>query len=250
VAEAQDVKVRRLSEMEPTAPKEKGKPAADKTKADGAPSVKKVPKSHPAFYTFAITFLTLFILLSAFILVCRLVVYDDSGSIRYLIDPEGIIRGPVLAFLNPEEASREEYYAMEIDAIYERDLELDERENELDTREEELDERETGLDDKESELDDLIEIYTGWADTIKNAQGSGNPIDTINTVANVLSKADPAKAAAAIAEMTEELAAQILLAMKPAASGAIIGYMEPDIAAALLETMASNEAFDDLDPIP
>ena len=213
---------------------------------------KGYPRRHPALYAALITALTLLVLVCGVVLLCRLGTYNSEGDFQYFIDPHGVVRGPILLFLNPEEVSREEYYEIEIQSVLDRDLELDEWEDELNLFEEELSLRETELDDRESAMDDKESIIDEWLEKINetSAQGSGNP-DDILYIAKKVEKMTPARAALMLEEMDEANAVALLSQMKPAIAGPILDRMPEDVAAALIEAMMPDpDAFSDLEIIP
>ncbi|MDR0248594.1 MAG: hypothetical protein LBI44_02885 [Oscillospiraceae bacterium] len=217
----------------------KGAPAAPEAPA---PEVRPPRKKHPVLLTLLLTCGFWAALVGAVILVCRLAVYDDGGDVKYLIDPEGVIRGPVLLFLNPQEEYREDYYQREILDIYERERELDDLIAEQEAKIEELDERESALDDREGELDDREATINEWLDFMNqsNAQGAQSSVD-ITDVAKSVEAMQPAAAASIIANMDTDFAVNVLRAMKAKQRGLLLAAMDPEEAATLMERLVPEE---------
>lgn len=147
------------------------------------------------------------------------------------------IRGSVLLFLNPDEESREEYYAGEIlsnmDWEKENDLktvELDEREAALDERESALDEREDELTDREDRANEILEQFNG-------SEGEGPVGDQTELVAKALTNMQVAKAAESLANMDLDKAIQVCVKISAKKLGGILSVMDPDLRDELLDAL-------------
>ncbi|MDR1736007.1 MAG: hypothetical protein LBR85_03955 [Oscillospiraceae bacterium] len=253
MADATETRAKRLRELdENSAAKGKGgakppqaaKASASKAapgKAAAEPETVPEKKRHPVLLTLLFTSLFFVLLIGAVIAICRFVSADGE----YLLDPDGVIRGPILLFLNPEELGREEYYEAEYDDINERDAELTERENAVTAREEAADLYEEQLEELETSLVDREERVNSWIDSIieNNPQGIANSFD-IKSVAGKVSAMSPAKAAAMMNEMDTDIVFRILNEMDEKAAGKILDNLESDIAAELIAL-----GFDDGDDV-
>jgi flagellar motility protein MotE (MotC chaperone) len=227
---------------------------AEGGKDGGKDAKEKAPKKrHPVLLTLLLVFGFWLLLAAAVILVCRLTVVDpDTGEARYLLDPEGVIRGPILLFLNPDEEPREVYYESELSAIYEKEQELDDLIAEQQAKIDELDDRESALDDRESDLDDRESVIDEWLLTMNeyNAQGSAGYND-INDVAKSVEAMQPAAAANVIVNMDSEKALAVLRAMKAKPRGLLLAAMTPEDAAVFVEQLVPEPPdTSGLDPLP
>lgn len=162
------------------------------------------------------------------------------GVLLILYDPteDGVIRGSVLLFLNPEELSREEYYEGEIIANmdWERELgtleeELELRSNNLDLREADLDDREDVITEREGEIEDLF-------NSLSEQQASGVVVtnDLANTV-KILETMTASKAAAALSGMDYDNALNLCRMMKPKKLAAILNAMDEDTMLAFIDAL-------------
>ncbi len=215
----------------------KGK--ADKNDAVEAAGEEPKPekKRHPVRN--ALLFTSLFWLLPIALVIVVCWGYEDEyGEPKYLADKDGVIRGPILVFLNPEDRPREEYYSAEFDEINgliqeKTDLvaEAEARLEELDAREEELDEWETRLQDQEDLLEEGMPSGDGAATAPVTAD--------IAALAKAWSEMTPAKAAAAIGEMSDEaVTLSVLRLVKYKSLGKILDAMSAEEAARISELLA------------
>lgn len=238
---AEDLKPKRVKEPKTKTPAPAPNPAG--------PGMYGMPekRTHPVRNTLLFTSLFFAVLIVGVIAVCRAGGYDESGEYVYWLDPEGYIRGPVLLFLNPEEADRESYYAAEIEDVFERDAELQEREDELDKWEENLDERESRLDEREDALAAREDLVEEWIEAIieKGPQGNANTNDIMG-VAKQIAAMSPKKAALMLTDMDDEYIYRLLSVMKPAEAAKILDNMEADRAAEIVE-LVFDEDYDSWD---
>lgn len=219
------------------AAKPKGGKKKGKEPSDGDQSEGKERRPHPVRNTLILTSLLWILLIAAVVLVCRLGYYDEYGDYQFLLDQEGVIRGPVLLFLNPEELDREEYYSSEIESLADWEAELEEREAdlavleaELEFREEEIDEWETSVEEREALLDELI----------PDGEDPALPVTSdIATLAKAWGEMTPANAAAAIGEMSDdEVTVRVLSLLKAKTLGKILDAMNSEEAARISELLA------------
>ncbi len=237
---------------EDAAPAAKPDKKAQKTKeakSSGEGSPKK--KKRPALGMFIGVNLFWIIAILGVLATCRLAEYGEDGSIKYLLDPEGIIRGPVLYFLNPEEMSREDYYKAEIQDVYDMQQSITESQEEIDKTTEELELRDTELTDRESALEENEATVEAWLEKINEfgAQGSADSND-INTMAKIMSEMSPSKAAILLEEYGNELNILALLKkMNTKKAAAILdSFSDTSISTALLQQLFPD--LSDLDPLP
>lgn len=241
MADATETKAKRLKDIEEEDVKKGGKGAkkdkgakGGKGKGGEAESASE-GKKHPVRNTLLFTALFFLFLIGAVIAVCRLGYVDAAGDYVYFLDPEGVVRGPILTFLNPEELPREVYWEAELDELAERDAEVTTKEEEMDTREAALEDRESALDEREDALSAREDLVNEWYDKIleNNAQGMSGSID-ITSMVKKIADMDPKKAALMMDEMDQEYVIKILSGMKVANASAILDNMAADTAAELM----------------
>ena len=248
MAETIDKKAKKGKGAEAAAePEQKGKGRGRGEPEPQAPA----KKSHPVRNTMLFTSLFFVVLIGAVIGLFRLSGYSADGDYVYWLDPEGVIRGPIWLFLNPEEEPREVIYESEIADVYELEAEYEEKLKELELREAEMDYREGRLDDREDYLSEREDLVNEWFSHISenNAQVTSNNYD-ITDMAKRVAGMDPKKAALMLTEMEEESVLQILLAMKPAEASKILNNMEADDAAVLIALGLEVEEYDYPDTRP
>ncbi len=228
-------------------PKPVKKPKPPKRPKPGAPSVSassgegeeaREKRRHPVRTALLLTSLFWVLLIGAVVAVCCLRITNEFGDKQYILDPEGVVRGPILLFLNPDEESREDYYRAEQDYYTDWEKELEEFSNELDAREAELDARSDELDAREYELDDREDEALSSEESPTVTVGGATSED-ISRLAKSLQEMTPLNAANAIAEMSDETTLiGILRKVKPASLGKILDAMEADYAAYIVELLA------------
>lgn len=224
-------------EKPPKAPKanKAGKKEAV-AEASGADEAGLGRKRHPARNAMLLTSLFWMLLIGFVIVVCWS--YEDGyGETKYLADPEGVIRGPILLFLTRDE-SREVYYSAEYDEINDLITQREEELAELEIRAEELDFREEELDEWEARLEELEELL--GESMPEYGDGTAAPVTAdIATLAKAWSEMTPAKAAAAIEEMSDDaVTLKVLRLVKYKSLGKILDAMSAEEAARISELLA------------
>jgi hypothetical protein len=199
----------------------------------------KAPKEKKPVGRVEVAVLTSLLWLSLMFALALFVVFDPT--------PDAVVRGNLLLLLNPEELTREEYFAPDIIALQDewRELEeerkaLDEQADELSLREEDLDEREADLNDREDELEFMRE-------TVLVENGTSGITADIARTANVMGRMTPSNAAVTLQEMDFDGALRICALIAPKRLAPILDAMDPDFRVELVDAMSAEPEPDDWD---
>ncbi|MDR0324839.1 MAG: hypothetical protein LBI19_01920 [Oscillospiraceae bacterium] len=226
-------KAQTVDEMEKEALGPK-KPKAEKQKE---PKEKRKPGMAEAIMLTSLLWLSIF---SAFIL---LAMFDPTE--------DRIIRGLTLLLLNPEEETREQYWARDIYANQDLEKELNELsqrldafEEDLNLREQMLDERENDLEDREIEVEDWLEIKRG--STASGGNGGETGADLAH-MAKTIERMTPSAAATGLAEMDFESAVRVCKLIGAKKLAPIFNAMDPEFFVELMNELTALPEEDDWD---
>lgn len=160
----------------------------------------------------------------------------------------GDIRGVVLLFLNPEEASREEYWAAEILALMERERELDTLEQELGAEEDrladyeaQLDDYESAIADREARADAILELFADTEVTPEEA------LARAQQMAKTVASMTPSNAAGMFQNSDFEVVVSICVLMKPKSLAPIMSALDAEFAGELFDALAAMPDFSDFE---
>ena len=216
--------------------------APDKPIEKESVKTKSGSRLRPFLFGFAIASFVFILLIGGFIALCTLGRYDESGKFKYLIDPDGSIRGPLLMNLT-KDRSFEEYYVKGVGEglgkVADLEDELNEGLNDLKETEKELEEWEADLEQREDDLYELEEELSYREQNLPAVVTS--PIDALGELSSTLAKMDPAKAAAAIIEMTDkDMAIAALRTMSFAKRAKILDAMAAADSAEIFEMLGDQ----------
>ncbi|MDR0293401.1 MAG: hypothetical protein LBH95_04530 [Oscillospiraceae bacterium] len=157
-----------------------------------------------------------------------------------LFDPteDRVIRGMTLLLLNPDEETREEYWADDIYLNQEWERELDDYAKELEAMEDALDLREEELDDREDELDDREIELEAREENIHESGGGAEVLSDVVKTAKTVSRMTAQEAANTLTEIDFDSALRICLLIPDKKLAPILDVMDPDFRVELVEALA------------